>query len=183
MAGEAYAPFTGFAEKANESFAEEFEEEDEVASLAASFQLPIAAKPAPAPVAIEPVESEPVEIEPLAFSPRPAFDVPPPSVVPAARAESNRDADYSAVAAHNPFKANAEDFVRINEPEPDTAEPAVVFPNQQRRAGSLGLTPPPAAGEHTGGAFAAPAPNAAASNDDNERALREALMNLQRMGK
>lgn len=178
VAGEAYAPFTGFAAKANESFAEEFEEEAEVASLAASFQLPIAAKPAPAPVAIEPVESEP-----LAFSPRPAFDMPPPSVVPAARAESNRDADYTAVAAHNPFKANAEDFVRINEPEPDTAEPAVVFPNQQRRAGSLGLTQPPAAGEHTGGAFAAPAPNAAASNDDNERALREALMNLQRMGK
>lgn len=126
---------------------------------------------------------------------------------------ASRDASYSAVSADNPFRRPAEAFVRIDEPEPapDNAQPAMLFPNQEMRpAAALAPAPAPAkaAGErpfdrpfdHPGSAPAtAPAtadhasdePATAtaqrsarpASNDDNERALREALMNLQRMGK
>ena len=60
----------------------------------------------------------------------------------------------------------------------------MLFPNQTSRTAtapaSRAFDPPPAQGS------AAPTQRAERpkpSNDDNERALREALMNLQRMGK
>ena len=69
-------------------------------------------------------------------------------------------------------------------------ETAVLFPNQQARKAST----PAANTSRPFDAPAAPANEGTAetdqraarpqpSNDDNERALREALMNLQRMGK
>lgn len=162
---------------------DEDEEEDEIADLTASFTLPIG----------NATTSEP--------TPRPAFDQPPPSVVeetetdePASEGEedeapeTDEAADLPEFASLNPFKRNAEEFVRIEEPEPEEAdaEPAVLFPNQEVRKAPA--TPSPAARS-----FDPPAGEARSmqqqserprpSNDDNDRALREALMNLQRMGK
>ena len=135
----------------------EDEDEDEIDDLAATFSLPIKSTPAPAPAAA-PAPSP---------TPRPSFDIPPSA--PQAEAPSS----YDAIAADNPFKANRQEFVRIeDEPVDDVAQPAVVFPNDQARAFDR-----PAGAERA--AKSQPSP----SNDDSDRALREALLNLQRMGK
>ena len=90
-------------------------------------------------------------------APRPAFDVPPPSAAP--------EADPPApAAAANPFASEGQSYPRIDMPEEDDGvQPAVLFPNQK------------AATSHS-----APM-RPTASNDENERALREALQNLKRM--
>lgn len=166
----------------------EDEEEDEIADLAASFSLPL-------------TRSEPQEAP--APSPRPSFDIAPApspmveeetSEAEVAEAEVveeevHRDADYGSLSRlENPFKREAAEFVRVEEPEPeaDAAQPAVVFPNQAaRRAAPDFGEPQEAPAASAPRAFDPPSdpPAKSASNDDNERALREALLNLQRMSK
>ncbi|MBH5321223.1 hypothetical protein [Aurantiacibacter sediminis] len=177
--GEAYAPLS-----ANMRLGEDVEDEDDddLDEIGASFSLPLKQQV----TAPEPQTATP--------TPRPAFDIPPPSPSlhqPATETDDtsdgedsdtavqstdhSRDAAYGSLSSvSNPFKQNASEFVRIEDAEPaaDAPRPAVVFPHQETRQSE------PVAN-------AAPASQArkAASNDDNERALREALMNLQRMGK
>ncbi|MGB3165347.1 MAG: hypothetical protein WBA68_01065, partial [Alteraurantiacibacter sp.] len=82
-----------------------------------------------------------------------------------------REGAYAAIAqADNPFRQAETEFVRVEEPETASVEPAVQFPGQHGAARAFD----PPAGQ---------SPARPASNDDNERALREALVNLQRMGK
>ena len=166
------------------------EGEDDFSEIAASFTLPLTSPEEPAP------------------APRPAFDQPPPSAgVISARGDRETDVDEEESLElgefpANPFKRNAEEFVRVEEPEPvegDT-QPAVLFPNQQARkpAAPSGPAPAPASTQTPGPASAPRAFDPPAgesdtatqrgerprpSNDDNDRALREALINLQRMGK
>lgn len=182
VAGQGYVPLA-----ADMRIDDEDEDEDEIADLAASFSLPLARNASSTQ-------------QPVTPAPRPSFDIPPPGAVPTAKQEdegdadgeaTNSDATYGALSAvDNPFKQAAQEFVRIDEPEQDdgATQPAVVFPNEQARS-----QPAPAVVEDDTAAanvarpFDRPADAAeklqSASNDDNERALREALMNLQRMGK
>lgn len=154
---------------------EDGEDDEAMADLAASLSLPRTST-AEAPV------------------PRPNFDQPPPSAeVEAAEEEDEQAAEDEQTGevefgSANPFKRSAEEFVRIEEPEPEEgdAQPAVLFPNQEARrpagpAGAAARAFDPPAGEISAAAQRAERPRP--SNDDNERALREALMNLQRMGK
>ena len=140
--------------------------EDEIAEIAASFTLPLKQEQ-PAPI------------------PRPAFDQPPAATTPPAEPEASAEPDDSRAAPRNPFRRDSEEYVRIEEPEDQEGitEPAVLFPNQTKarfaQPASRAFDPPVSDGTSSRGAPARPAP----SNDDNERALREALMNLQRMGK
>ncbi len=168
--GQRYGALTGIAAAA---MGEEYDEDDEINDLAASFTLPLTSEGEPEP------------------TPRPAFDQPAPShtagaVIESSEVEEDEPADLAPVAQINPFKRDAEEFVRIDEPEPEegSAEPAVLFPNQSGRAtrapASRAFDPPRMQGNT---APAQRAERAKPSNDDNERALREALMNLQRMGK
>ena len=81
---------------------------------------------------------------------------------------------------NNPFRANRPEFVRIEEPEqePEAALPAVVFPQDQNAAVRAFDRPGPF------GVSASTAPQRPSNaSDDNDRVLREALMNLQRIGK
>ncbi len=97
----------------------------------------------------------------------------------------------NSATSNRPAKPDTDEFVRIEEPEPEPglAPPTVLFPGQRPRQATAPRQTPaaPAPGPR---AFDPPADQAenrpaprAPSNDDNERALREALMNLQRMGK
>jgi len=157
-------------------------EDDEIADLAASFTLP------------------PMQVSEPEPAPRPAFDQPPATAEDAAIAQDDVEdiaqdsapedrAPVTDFAAANPFKRNVEEFVRIEEPEPDAdnTEPAVLFPNQENRKAPAHAAAPaarafdPPAGEDKAAAPRMERPKP--SNDDNERALREALLNLQRMGK
>lgn len=134
---------------------EDDDDDDSIAHLTASFSLPLAR-----PVMVE-AEAEPeieIEAEGETFAPV-------PSPVPAIPA--------------NPFQPNpflqqrAQTFVRIeNEPQPDAdaVEPAVVFPGENP------FTAVAAAAQ-----FASAPQQPRANADENERALREALLNLQRM--
>jgi hypothetical protein len=170
-----YGAFSGMIAAAQLDVEDEDEDEDEITGLAASFSLPRMQKSEPEPM------------------PRPAFDQPPPAPEVAAVAEQDEEEpEESAAVADfgslNPFKRNAEEFVRIEEPEPDAdnAEPAVLFPNQEARKAPAAPAPvsrafDPPAGEAEVAPQRAERPRP--SNDDNERALREALLNLQRMGK
>lgn len=84
-----------------------------------------------------------------------------------------RDASYASLAAANPYYRAGHDFdggeegEGHGEDEDETGGEAVPSPVARLRPD----------------AQPAPAPSRPASNDDSERALREALMNLQRMGK
>lgn len=191
VAGQAYAPFAGMG-RLTVVDDEDSASDDDLNDLAATLSLPIAEKSA--------------RVE--APSPRPAFDIPPSGAAqthmanddvaaPAPAAEPERDASYSSLAAlNNPFKSNAEEFVRVEEPEENDAEaqPAVLFPSQQQvrqpAADDEATQDAPLAGESRAfdrpASQAEPAPAAThgpTSNEDNERALRDALMNLQRMAK
>ncbi len=162
--GQRYGALTGIAAAAPGGCDEDEEDDADIVELAASFSLPLANEATPKP------------------APRPAFDQPPPS--PAIPTEE--PAETADVASLNPFKRDVEEFVRIDEPEPEegSAEPAVLFPNQDNHkpAATASRTFDPPVGE--GDAAAAQrAERPRPSNDDNERALREALMNLQRMAK
>ncbi|WAT17003.1 hypothetical protein OZN62_08615 [Aurantiacibacter sp. MUD11] len=102
--------------------------------------------------------------------------------------EEDDTASSDNFASLNPFKRQDEEFPRIEEPEPeaDGAEPAVLFPGQQERKPAPAPTDnarpfdPPAGREAP---VTARSERPKPSNDDNERALREALLNLQRMSK
>jgi hypothetical protein len=96
----------------------------------------------------------------------------------------------SLLAMNNPFAGNQEDFVRIDEPEGDCVEPAVVFPSPapapRAIAEPFGIDdsePPPErlfdapAKKSAQPASAAPQPAPA----DTESALRSALATLKRM--
>ena len=181
--GKTYAPFAGASPLAEPS-AQDLEDEDEdeeLDDLAASFSLPISSGGA------TPMQSHP--------TPRPSFDIAPRQAEPQDERATREiadspasDAAYGSLSAvANPFKRNAQDFVRIDEPEPepDSTQPAVQFPSDEVRK------PQPVAEDRSANGSATPArafdpPTGASprgSNDDNERALREALVNLQRMSK
>ncbi|MES2700983.1 MAG: hypothetical protein V4647_15335 [Pseudomonadota bacterium] len=131
---------------------EDEDDDDGIAHLTASFSLPLA-RPAMA-------EAEPeIEIEPEIGAESDTF-VPVSTLGP-------------AVTPANPFQSRVQTFVRIeNEPQPEdgAVEPAVVFPGENPFAA-------PEAAAHVAPAAQQPRVNA----DENERALREALLNLQRM--
>ena len=169
---DSYTSFGGIGSVSDE------EEDDEVEDIAATFSLPIGASAAPAPT------PSPAPQQFATPTPRPSFDLPPVSERSYEPQEDEAEtaeevaSDYAAISASNPFRSNREDFVRIeDEPQAEagSVEPAVQFPNQQAPAARA--FDPPADGERP--ARAQPAP----SNDDSDRALREALLNLQRMGK
>ncbi|MWV26539.1 hypothetical protein [Aurantiacibacter rhizosphaerae] len=174
-----YGALTGIAAAAVDAYDEGEDEEDDIVDLAASFALPLtkASQSAPAPEMAPATAPTPVS--------RPAFDQPPPSASPQVD-QQVETAQTPAAAPVNPFKRSGEEFVRIEEPEPeeDSAQPAVLFPNQDNR--QAGASPPrafdrPVAHGNESAELRADRPKP--SNDDNERALREALMNLQRMAK
>lgn len=194
-AGMGYQPFAGMG-RLTVVDQDDQDDEDEHDDIAASFTLPVMGKPL----------GDAAEQAP---SPRPSFDVPPAdapasSDAEVAPAEDNAasaaasDASYRSLSQmDNPFKRAPEEFVRVVEPEPEfgAAEPAVLFPNQQAHksaAENSGQAPAEAGGAR---AFdppsglppvAAPAakePRNPAAHEDNEQALRAALMNLQRMTK
>ncbi|APE27310.1 hypothetical protein [Aurantiacibacter gangjinensis] len=174
-AGRHYKPFDAKLLQVDD---EEDEAEDD---LSASFTLPLSANKAAIQQAAE----------------RPAFDVPTAVAAPAPEPEVDEDAGEEAdseadFASLNPFKQAASEFVRIDEPEDTSgaAQPAVLFPNQQARkpiapqADAMRPFDAPAGPTDAADSSAAHrAPRPQPSNDDNERALREVLMNLQRMGK
>lgn len=91
--------------------------------------------------------------------------------------ENWEDPDYaSLLALHNPFHEHADAFVRIeDEPEEDDSigQSAVVFPVEALRAAPVLADPTPLA--------FAPAPTSLVDSEENQRALREALLGLQRM--
>ncbi|MFB0612119.1 hypothetical protein [Aurantiacibacter poecillastricola] len=153
-------------------------EDGAIADLAASLTLPLTRerKSAPRPAFDQPPAAPP--------SPDPQEDhaIEAPVVEDESVSEFGAEEVPSDPVEANPFRQDAAAFVRIEEPEPedDIAEPAVQFPGQLRRASSARPFDPPATGHE---AEAAQVSRPKPSNDDNERALREALMNLQRMGK
>ncbi len=112
-----------------------------------------------------------------------SFSLPLSRPAPFAAPVATSAAEPDPAPMANPFLQRAPDFVRIeNEPQPEEGmvEPAVVFPGEAAFAApaDTGVSP-----------FARPAPATAgdgetpprASAEENERALREALLNLQRM--
>ncbi len=165
-------------------------ENAEIADLGASFSLPV---------------SQQVSSAPVTPAPRPAFDIPPPGAAPLPKVAEEEceehtslsDASYGSLSAvNNPFKTPTREFVRIDEPESETPQPAVIFPNRAERKPASAHEPggmaEPALPKNVSSPLDRAAENPAAarreqrqpaSNDDNERALREALMNLQRMSK
>ncbi|QZH76009.1 MAG: hypothetical protein JY451_05395 [Erythrobacter sp.] len=163
------APFAGMGHLAAVEHGYEEDDEDDIEELAASFSLPLSAsvgsQPQPAPARL-------------------------------------RDASYVSLSADNPFRRPVDEFVRIEEPESKAGlvRPAVVFPHEETtRPATAGgpltaarpfdrpseLCPPasPKVAQINPHAQPNPLSGRPASNDDSERALREALMNLQRMGK
>ncbi len=104
-----------------------------------------------------------------------ARNAPASAMAPADPAEQAVQADDPLAGLRNPFHERPQAFVRIeDEPEADhIGEPAVVFPAQA-----------PAAAPQTFDQAAFAAPSAAArplNTEEHERALREALLSLQRM--
>jgi hypothetical protein len=150
---DAAAPTSAYRPLAGFTGFDDEDEDDEIGELAASFSLPLRRQPqAPAP-----------------FAPPAA----PFAVAPVEQAAAEVEPDYgSLLALRNPFHERTEVFVRIeDEPESTDAvgQTAVVFPAE---------APAPSAQV----AQFAPAPAAAPlDNEENERALREALLSLQRM--
>ncbi|KLE34213.1 hypothetical protein AAW00_08075 [Aurantiacibacter luteus] len=183
MPGMGYAPFSS-AIRVNagkgpfDAPADDLAEDDEdLDGLAASFSLPLGT----ATTRATPTPRPSFDIAPPAPQPAPQ---PAPAPRPAAEVPASVDRTYGSLSGiENPFK-RGEEFVRIEEPEPEMAQPAVQFPNEEARRPAVQPAP-------TGGArpFDPPSaqrsaePQHRASNDDNERALREALLNLQRMSK
>jgi hypothetical protein len=161
-----------------------------------------AARPAPARQVFQPLTEEPVPA-PLSLSPgtRARIDSEGDDSGDSDDAILNLAASFSLLpqrtgatdatppavtAPFNPFERKAQVFVRIeDEPQPEDGhvEPTVVFPGERARmqpqAVSAGFTPgdlPPSDGQ------ANPDQTAVRINaEENEKALREALLNLQRM--
>jgi len=154
-------PFAGMARVEHGG---EEEDEEDLDRLAASFSLPFS-------------RAEPV-LE-TASAEAPAFE-----------ADGGEDGsapdgeNYSSLLAiKNPFRDHRPEFVRVEEPEPETALPAVMFPNEDT-GGSTRAFDRPAEASIPAPAEEIPAPSRPAiSSEDNDRVLREALMNLQRIAK
>ncbi|TIX48950.1 hypothetical protein [Alteraurantiacibacter aquimixticola] len=173
-----FRPLNGFVPFAFDSLDvgddEDEDEDEEMADIAASFTLP-RLKP----------EEEPA-------APARSFD-PPADFDPDERDEdvSEDDKFGSLLAPRNPFAGRTEEVVRIeDEPgdEEGLTEAAVVFPSQREKQAAESepveqpMRPfdPPMPVEEDEGAAPAPSPR---DTEENERALREALLNLQRMSR
>lgn len=170
---------------------EEDEDDDHMAALTASFALPTPpsrtakaeAQPAAAMDTAQPgAFSKPAPIaaaEPAAEAPKEDSEADAQAETGAADSAEDsangEDGFASLTKLSNPFARPAQEFVRIeNEPEPSSTESAVVFPAEKAASAAPRAFDPP------GGSPAnAPRP----SGDEADRALRDALMNLQRMGK
>ncbi len=160
------------------------EDEDDLEDLSASFALPLgrmqeqqqaAPQPEPEPAPMPEVETPASEDEAAPPFARPATE----QVASFAADDPDEDdvadddgANFaSLLGMKNQFKSNSEEFVRIeDEPgaEDGIVEPAVVFPSEAQRFDRPAARPSPA--------------SAPVDAEENERALREALLNLQRMG-
>lgn len=160
----AYRPLEGFAQFDPAGDDGEEDDDGDIADLAASFSLPLNRQPAAPPAFAAPQ-----------FAPQfPA----PTEPHPTAQAELEDEKDYgSLLALRNPFHERTEVFVRIeDEPEAGDAigQSAVVFPAEAPMP-----VPSPTAGSVPTQWASQPA--APVDSEENERALREALLNLQRM--
>lgn len=219
--GERYGEMPGFAASASgagQDNDDEDEHDSEIASLAASFSLPLgkrvqmaaaasahqsedAAKIAEAAPASVPAPFDP-PAEAASQSPAvPApFDPPaeanttqlvePQDEVDGEEEGLDENSYPSLLKQKNPFKHDGQEFVRIDEPEPELPQSAVVFPAERaapKPVQEQALAPAPRMFDRPEGEGAPQKSSESArprpSNDDNDRALREALMNLQRMGK
>lgn len=204
-AAQAMAAYFGAAEPAVESVAEAVAEPEPAPAPAATVtplaapgraaMVPPAARQVFRPVAPEPVAPQPAPLANLAqidlgeddeeedehiAQLAASFSLPlaakaPAAVIPSAyepepaAGEEDEDEETIQVAPApapfaNPFQHKAQPFVRIeNEPQPEDGaiEPAVVFPGEVRADVDTGAQ--------------------RASAEENERALREALLGLQRM--
>jgi hypothetical protein len=132
---------------------DEDEDDDHISLLAASFSLPLVSQ-FPAPVVGQENEASDEGMGDEGMGDEEMIVAPAP-------------APFA-----NPFQQRAPHFVRIeNEPQPEEEgfEPAVVFPGEAQAK----------TGADTGAATGAAAPHV--SSEENERALREALLGLQRM--
>lgn len=209
-AGSNYQPFAGMGRLAAVEDDEQ-DSEDEIHDIAASFSLPrlntaevdaAEETPLPRPSFDIPPANAPVRAPEAAVEDADAIAESDDQAVDA-DLEPAGDASYRSLAQiDNPFKRSSEEFVRVEEPEHEAGsdEPAVLFPNQQahKPAGDSAEMPAasgPRAFDRPNGQ-PAPAPEAApsaapaaaeprnpAAHEDNEQALRAALMNLQRMAK
>ncbi len=139
------------------------DEDEDIARLAASFSLPRNLATA-APTLV-----------PQAFA-----DDDTPAGLSAEPEVASDNEDYpSLLEMKNPFRDNRPAFVRVEEPEPETTQAAVIFPHEAPRVSAARAFDPPGGEPRTSMASASPAP----ASDDQQRVLREALMNLQRIGK
>ena len=137
------------------------DEDDDGDDELPDFSLPLG-RAAPAPLA----EDEPTDVGGEDETDEPAED----------------DGFTSLLDMRNPFEAAAPEFVRIEEPELDDAEPAVVFPSAAaaEAVAEFGSAPPSRRFDPPGKA----APSLGASQSapgDADAALRAALATLQRM--
>jgi len=184
------------------------ENDDEVAKLAASFSLPLKQESATSvatsgsvtPVSshsiVEPKqdnsahepadraaeEEDEAEIAAVAkhFAMPQSETNDSPSGPVESESEDPEESYSSLLQVQNQFRDQRANRLEIEEPEPETVQPAVIFPSETDSAstGSRAFDPP-STNTVEEQAPAAPKP----SNDEADRALREALMNLQRMGK
>ena len=183
---EALPPLTSFAD-----FGDDDDDADDLDALAASFALPIA-KPAKAPDAPEPKQ---VFMPVPAPAPEAPFAKPAPSlgreddalgaaIYDDSETDDGADDDYSSLASLR-NDAPAARLMRIEEPETEIDQSAVVFPGQSPSAGARSFDPP-AVDEAKPASVAPSLAHTRAtgpSGEEADRALREALRNLQRMGK
>ncbi len=136
------------------------DEEEGIADLAASFSLPLAGLAFPA---VAPNETQDNDDEEPDSGSLPDFG--------------------SLMATGNPFRQQAQQFVRI-EDEPEASDsvtqPAVVFPGEAPPVSASVSAPVSTFGAAP---FETPAfqPQARVNSEEHERALRDALLNLQRM--
>ena len=194
------APLASLAPRDDED-EDEDDEDGQMAALAASFALPtpplrkvqatqLTALPGafdkPEPVAPARPESEARMPEHDGADGRPANDQIDDTQGDDTQGDDTQAQDdgfASLARLSNPFTRPAQEFVRIeDEPEQGAAKAAVVFPGKE-----TGPATAPASASNGARAFDPPGSSAAnahrASGDETDRALRDALMNLQRMGK
>lgn len=149
-------PFAGLSQ-----IDEEDDEDEDLNQLAASLSLPIGRAASAAGPVTERINEAAPEVS-------------------AGDAKAG-EAYSSLMVMKNPFRASRPEFVRVDEPETMTAEPAVVFPHELPTATRMFDRPSPSP-IATAPEMPAPA-RTPISNEDNDRVLREALMNLQRIAK
>ncbi|WP_156167337.1 sulfite exporter TauE/SafE family protein [Aurantiacibacter marinus] len=207
VAGSSYQPFAGMGRLTVVDDEDSDVDDNEMNELAASFSLSIGSKIRDDAAGQAPSPRPSFDIPPgyIAASADDEAGVAEAAeaAAPAPASQPASDASYRSLSQiNNPFKRSAEEFVRVEEPESEAGsnEPAVLFPNQQSHKPSAG-SPADASATSKSRAFDPPsgepapaspfapvpaAPTAArnpAAHEDNEQALRAALMNLQRMAK